>query len=80
MTDYDYDDLRYRLWKRQSGRCAYCGRRIAQADSEVEHKVPLSRGGSNSLSNLPVACTSCNREKGNKTAAEYRAWIRRTYR
>jgi 5-methylcytosine-specific restriction endonuclease McrA len=33
---------------------------------EVDHKVPLSRGGSNTKSNLRVVSRTTNRRKGNK--------------
>lgn len=38
---------------------------------EVEHIIPRSRGGSNRVSNLTIACRKHNREKGARTAAEY---------
>lgn len=34
---------------------------------EVDHKKPLSRGGSNKKSNLRVVSRKTNRRKGNKT-------------
>jgi 5-methylcytosine-specific restriction endonuclease McrA len=34
---------------------------------EVDHKVPLSKGGSNSKKNLRVVSRTTNRKKGNKT-------------
>ena len=36
---------------------------------EVEHIVPLAKGGSSDESNLWLACPLCNRYKGDKTAA-----------
>lgn len=33
---------------------------------EVDHKVPLSKGGSNARSNLQVMSRTANRKKGNK--------------
>ncbi len=38
---------------------------------EVEHIIPRSRGGSNRVSNLTLACHKHNQEKGDRTAAEY---------
>lgn len=38
---------------------------------EVEHIIPRSRGGSNRVSNLTLACRKHNEEKGTRTAAEY---------
>lgn len=49
--------------------CAYCGHRGGKL--EVEHVVPKSRGGSNRISNLVLACNPCNTKKGNKTIQEF---------
>jgi hypothetical protein len=38
---------------------------------QVEHIVPRSRGGSDRVSNLCMACASCNQAKGNQTAGEF---------
>jgi len=50
-------------------RCAYC--RKTDVPFEVEHILPRSRGGSNRISNLCLACHACNRAKGDRTAAEF---------
>lgn len=49
--------------------CAYCG--ATKVPLEIEHLTPKSRGGSNRVSNLALACHDCNQAKGNQTAAEY---------
>lgn len=36
----------------------------------VDHKQPLSKGGTWSLDNMFTACVPCNQLKGNKTEAE----------
>lgn len=46
----------------QSGRCAYCLKMLG-ADFQVDHVIPLSKGGSNWPSNLALACPTCNRKK-----------------
>jgi len=45
---------------------------------EVDHKTPLSKGGSNKKSNLRVVSRSVNRKKGAKTTAKKRTTKRRT--
>lgn len=49
--------------------CVYCGKK--EVPLQVEHIVPKSRGGSDRVSNLTLACAPCNRKKGNKTAQEF---------
>lgn len=49
--------------------CAYCG--TSHGIMEVEHMQPKSRGGSNRISNLVLACFQCNRNKGSMTVQEY---------
>ncbi len=48
--------------------CAYC--RKTGIPLEIEHIIPKSRGGSDRLGNLTIACHTCNQKKGNKLAIE----------
>ena len=41
----------------------------------LEHKTPLSRGGSNDYENLGIACSRCNIRKHDKTVAEYKKYL-----
>ncbi len=50
-------------------KCVYCGAK--DVPLEIEHIIPKSRGGSNRVSNLTLACQSCNQKKGNQTAGEF---------
>jgi 5-methylcytosine-specific restriction endonuclease McrA len=52
-------------------KCAYCGKEGTKGKLEIEHIIPKSRGGSNRISNLTLACHSCNQKKDNKTAKEF---------
>ena len=51
---------------RANHRCEYCQAPEAAFNLafEVEHVVPLSRGGVDALENLALACRSCNLHKG----------------
>jgi HNH endonuclease len=42
------------------------------AGRQIDHKLPLDRGGAHALSNFGAACPHCNESKGNSTEAEYR--------
>ena len=52
-------------------RCAYCCRALTSTQAQMEHQIPLSRGGTNWPSNIVPACKPCNQSKGTKTSAEF---------
>lgn len=60
LWGYEVKEYLLEKWGRS---CAYCGREGQPL--EVEHIVPRSRGGSNRVSNLTLACVRCNQRKGN---------------
>lgn len=60
LAGYEVREYLLEKWKRC---CAYCGER--NAPLEIEHIHPKSRGGSDRVSNLTLACTACNQRKGN---------------
>jgi 5-methylcytosine-specific restriction endonuclease McrA len=47
-------------------RCTYCGKRLTKKTLTKDHRIPLSRGGSDYASNLVPACGRCNTSKGNR--------------
>ena len=49
--------------------CAYCEK--TEIPLEVEHVLAKSRGGTNRLSNLTIACRECNEEKDNLLLTEW---------
>lgn len=40
------------------------GSRVYFVDLQIEHMIPVCRGGTNALTNLVLACEPCNRKKG----------------
>ncbi len=49
--------------------CVYCG--VTDTRLEIEHVVPRSNGGSDRVSNLGVACHSCNQAKGSQDVQDF---------
>ena len=49
--------LRHEVYMRDGGICRNCG---SNHDVEVDHIVPVARGGTNEISNLRLLCRSCN--------------------
>jgi len=59
-----------RAWYNQRGRCAYTGVKLDRT-AQVDHKTPVSRGGTNDASNLHWVTPDANRVKRDKTHAEF---------
>lgn len=57
----------------QTFSCYYCEEVFSVEELELEHKIPVSRKGTNKRENLVLACQSCNRRKGKKTEKEFKA-------
>ncbi|NEO24794.1 RNA-guided endonuclease IscB [Moorena sp. SIO4A5] len=62
-TLYGYE-LREYLLEKWNRKCAYCGTTGTQL--EIEHIKPKSKGGSDRVSNLAIACHPCNQAKSNQ--------------
>lgn len=61
LAGYEVREYLLEKWHRT---CAYCG--ATNRPLEIEHIHPKSRGGSNQVSNLTLACRPCNERKGNQ--------------
>lgn len=56
--------IRYEVFKRDGFKCQYCGRSAPDVILEVDHIVPVAKGGENDILNLITSCRDCNRGKG----------------
>lgn len=57
-------------------RCYYSRQPVDLFSMQIDHKQPVSRGGTNKLSNLCVSSAAMNRAKGNMTEKEFKALLR----
>jgi len=62
-------EVREYLLEKFKRKCIYCGKTDTRL--EIEHLTPRSRGGSDRVSNLGIACRTCNRKKGNRDVIEF---------
>lgn len=62
-------EVREYLLEKFGRKCCYCGKE--NVPLEVEHIIPKSRGGTDRIDNLCLACRDCNQRKGNQTAEEF---------
>ena len=61
---------RRNIFFRDRNRCQYCGKVFAQRDLNLDHVVPLSRGGRSEWTNVVTACVPCNSRKGSRSPEE----------
>lgn len=66
LAGYEVREYLLEKWQRA---CAYCG--VTGDPLQIEHIQPKSKGGTNRVSNLTLACELCNTKKGNRPAKEF---------
>lgn len=58
-------------YQAQKGRCWHCGCKL-NGEYEIDHLVPIAKGGSDAANNIVCSCRKCNREKSAKTMMEWK--------
>ena len=54
--------------------CPYCGTDVSGRVGTIDHKIPVSRGGTSEPDNLAIICQRCNSSKSDSTPEEYHAY------
>ena len=55
--------LRHEVFKRDGYRCRECGASKNETSLEIDHILPVAKGGTNDIDNLQTLCRECNRMK-----------------
>lgn len=59
--------LQKEVYARDGLKCRYCGFKHKSAlKFNIDHVIPVAKGGTEELSNLVVSCKKCNQAKGTK--------------
>ncbi|MBV6622477.1 MAG: HNH endonuclease [Rivularia sp. (in: Bacteria)] len=66
LKGYQVREYLLEKWDRE---CTYCAKK--DIPLQIEHIHPKSKGGSNRINNLCLACEKCNQKKGNKPIEEF---------
>ena len=81
-TDIDapihYRKNKHVLFGRQEGRCGGCRMDFPFKVFEVDHVIPVSKGGTDHLDNLQLLCSNCNRIKGDRPQEYLMAKLKET--
>jgi len=58
------------IFIRDQYRCQYSGKQMTKSELDIDHVLPVSRGGKNEWENMVVCSKKINRKKGSKTPKE----------
>ena len=63
------DHIQQLVRRRANYLCEYChiSESLQYVTFTMDHAIPISQGGDDTLENLALSCFSCNRRKSNKT-------------
>jgi len=73
LAGFELGEYLLAKWNRTCAYCDACGVGANSVPLEKEHIVPKSKGGSNRVSNLTLACRPCNQRKDNRDVREFLA-------
>lgn len=80
---FNAPQVRFSLWKQQSGVCHYCKRLMTMQSDHltlmctIDHVIPRAHGGLDVRSNIVGACTQCNTARGTLPADLFARYVRR---
>jgi 5-methylcytosine-specific restriction endonuclease McrA len=58
------------IWERDAGVCQYTGRKLKPSEGNIDHILPLSRGGKTDWENCVLSDKKVNSKKGNRLPEE----------
>jgi len=58
------------IWLRDAGVCQYSGKSLRPNEGNIDHVIPVSKGGSNSWENCVLSCKKLNQKKADRTPNE----------
>ena len=59
---------RFRIFQRDGFCCRYCGKAPGETELQLDHLIPVAKGGDDSYLNLITSCRLCNAGKGQNDA------------
>lgn len=66
--------IRYQVLTRAQHRCELCGISGEEKSLEVDHIIPKAHGGPDAIENYQALCYTCNAQKRDHDATDFRGW------
>lgn len=63
------------LFALHDGTCKYCHENVGNLNLTIDHVVPMSKGGANTISNIVPCCMKCNTIKGEKDVKSFMEYL-----
>lgn len=67
--------VRKYVFERDKYQCQSCGKKQNETNLNIDHIIPLARGGSNDISNLQTLCFQCNSKKTDHLDNRFRRYF-----
>jgi 5-methylcytosine-specific restriction endonuclease McrA len=65
------------LFARDNHCCLYCEKQFSSMSLTRDHVVPVSKGGTDSWTNVVTACITCNAKKSDKTLSDLKLTLKK---
>ena len=66
--------IRYKVLTRAKHRCELCGISGEEKALDIDHIVPINKGGPNVIENMQALCYTCNSQKRDTDSTDFRLW------
>lgn len=73
-TDGSVNQIEINILTNKYKKCPYCGKSLSNTNCHIDHIIPISKGGSHSITNIIPCCSNCNHKK---SASHIEEWIER---
>jgi len=70
LPPMDIKFTRKNIYEHYKHRCCYCGKKKTTSELNLEHVIPISRGGATDWLNVVISCVPCNLKKAARTPQE----------
>jgi 5-methylcytosine-specific restriction protein A len=67
--------VRQYVFERDNYQCRSCGKTHKTVKLQIDHIIPLAKGGSNDMSNLQTLCSECNQQKSDRIDRRFKRYF-----